>query len=85
VSIMMYSSSYGSKNQVHGETLMQYTTTNPKSKGGLLPSHGGEHSRSVGEGGEAILAVVPPLIFLRQWPIASCLCVFNLHRRPSQK
>jgi hypothetical protein len=41
-------------NELHGERLIQYTTTNPKSMGALLPSHGGEHCRGVGEGGETI-------------------------------
>jgi hypothetical protein len=39
-------------NEVHGERLIQGTTTNPKSRGVLLPSHGGERWRGVGEGGE---------------------------------
>jgi hypothetical protein len=40
-------------NQVHGERLIQDTTTNPKYSGGLLLSHGGEWCERVGEGGEA--------------------------------
>jgi hypothetical protein len=48
----MYSSSYGSNNQVHEERLIQDTTTNPNSRGGLLPSHGGGHYGGVGEGSE---------------------------------
>jgi hypothetical protein len=40
-------------NQVHGEKLIQDTTTNPKSRGGLLPSNGGERCRGVCEGGVA--------------------------------
>jgi hypothetical protein len=51
--IIMYGSSYGSNNQVHEERLIQDTTTNPKSRGGLLPSHSGEHCGGVGEGSEA--------------------------------
>jgi hypothetical protein len=51
--IIMYRSSYGSNNQVHKEGLIQDTTTNPKSRGGLLPSHGGEQCRGVGKGSEA--------------------------------
>jgi hypothetical protein len=39
-------------NGIHGERLIQDTTTNPKSMGGLLPSQG-EHFGGVGEGGEA--------------------------------
>jgi hypothetical protein len=39
-------------NKVHEERLMKYTTTNPKSRGGILPSHGGECCGGVGEGGE---------------------------------
>jgi hypothetical protein len=39
--------------QVLGEILIQDTTTNPKSQGGLLPSHGGGRCRGVDEGGEA--------------------------------
>jgi hypothetical protein len=48
----MYRSSYGSKNQIHGEILMQDTSTNPKFRGGLLPSPDGERCGGVGEGGE---------------------------------
>jgi hypothetical protein len=40
-------------NGIHGERLIQDTTTNPKSMGGLLPSQGGERFGGVGEGGEA--------------------------------
>jgi hypothetical protein len=39
-------------NKVHGERLIQDTTANPKSRGALLPSHGGELCGGVGEGGE---------------------------------
>jgi hypothetical protein len=39
-------------NEVHGDRLTQHTTTNPKTRVGLLPSHGGERCRGVGEGGE---------------------------------
>jgi hypothetical protein len=53
MSIIMYRNSYGYNNQVHGEILIPGTTTNPKSRGGLLPSHGGERCRDVGEGGDA--------------------------------
>jgi hypothetical protein len=55
-------------NEIHRERLIQDTTTNPKCRGVLILSHGGEHCGGVGEGGEAaggILAAVPPLIFLR--------------------
>jgi hypothetical protein len=41
-------------NEVNRERLIQNTITNPKSRGGLLPSHGGERCRGVGEGGEAV-------------------------------
>jgi hypothetical protein len=41
-------------NEVHGEILIQDNTTNPKYRGGLLPSDGGERYRCVGEGGEAV-------------------------------
>jgi hypothetical protein len=40
-------------NEVHGGRLIQDTTTNPKSRGELFPSHGGERCGRVGEGGEA--------------------------------
>jgi hypothetical protein len=40
-------------NQVHGERLIQDTTTKNKYRGGPLPSHGGERCGGVGEGGEA--------------------------------
>jgi hypothetical protein len=41
-------------NQVHGERLIQNTTINPKSRGWLLPSHGGERCEDVGQGGESV-------------------------------
>jgi hypothetical protein len=40
-------------NEVHEERLIQDTTKNINSTGGLLPSHGGERCGGVGEGGEA--------------------------------
>jgi hypothetical protein len=40
-------------NEVYGERLIQDSTTNPKSRGGLLPSHDGESCGGIGEGGEA--------------------------------
>jgi hypothetical protein len=40
-------------NEVHGKRLIQDTTTNPKSMGGLIPSHGQERNGGVGEGEEA--------------------------------
>jgi hypothetical protein len=39
-------------NKVYGERSIQDITTNPKSRGVILPSHGGERCRGVGEGGE---------------------------------
>jgi hypothetical protein len=41
-------------NQVHGEILIQDTSTNPKSRGVRLPSQVGERCRGVGGGGEAV-------------------------------
>jgi hypothetical protein len=38
-------------NEVHGDRLTQHTTTNPNTRVGLPPSHGGERCGSVGEGG----------------------------------
>jgi hypothetical protein len=41
--------------KVHGERLIQDTTTNPKSRSGLLPSHVRERCRGVGKGGEVAI------------------------------
>jgi hypothetical protein len=66
-------------NQVHGEILMQDTTTNPKFGGGLLPSHSGERCEGVGEGGEVTKGDFdsgPPLISIQRCIIASQFLFF---------
>jgi hypothetical protein len=56
--------------KVHRE-IDQLTTINPKSRGGLLPSHGGEGHVGVGGGGEAVerdssCGPPPPILLWRQ-------------------
>jgi hypothetical protein len=67
------------RNQVHGERLIQYTTTNPKSRDVLIPYHDGERCGGVGEGGEAAggdSGSGSPPIFLQQRLAASLLLCF---------
>jgi hypothetical protein len=40
-------------NEVHGERMKADTTTKPKYRRGLLPSHGGDRCGGIGECGEA--------------------------------
>jgi hypothetical protein len=75
-------------NEVHGEKLIQDTTINPKCRGGLLPSLGGEGYGGVGEGGEVDKGDSgsgPPPIFLRRRPAYSLFLYFDLWLGPLWK
>jgi hypothetical protein len=62
----MLGSSYDVYTLKHKREIGQATTTNPYSRGGLLPLHGGDDGADVREGGEAsevTPAAFPPPIF----------------------
>jgi hypothetical protein len=73
---------------VYMERYWYKITTNPKSSGGLLPSHGGERYGGVGEGGEAARdnsgSGSPSNLPLTVAFIPICFSIFNLcsvHRK----
>lgn len=51
MTIIMLGSSYGSKSMKNKREIHQATTTNPQSRGVLLPLHHGDDGGDVGEGG----------------------------------